>query len=55
MHLRKTDGRLGGAQRSLDQVGDVGRRYLIVVLLKNVELAASFPHRPIGISRPAET
>src|SRR5690349_11312568 len=55
MHFCKADRRVGRARCSLDQVGDVGQRHLIVMLLKNIELPASLSHGPIGVASPAET
>lgn len=38
-----------------DQVGDVGRRHLIVMLLKNIKIPAPLSHGPIDVPGPAET
>src|SRR5260370_14381527 len=54
MHFRKADWRSGRERCGLDQVGDVGRRHLIVMLLKNIEFPASLSHGPIGVPGPSE-
>jgi hypothetical protein len=54
LHFRVADRGVRIAQGGLDQVGDIAGRYLIVMLLKDVESAAAFAHGPVGISRPPQ-
>ncbi len=53
-HPGKAEHRAGRAHCRAHEIGDVGRRDLIVVLLIDVEVPSPLPHGPVGVAGPAQ-